>query len=74
MPGGQLRLQGAVDIAFAAEDGQARLGGEQLCGQRAVVLVGRGEGEVDDQAARADQQMPLEAVGVLLLGRASPAR
>ena len=62
--------KGAVDVALVAQHGQPRLVGEELGGQRPVVVVGRGQGEVEDEAAMADQQVQLEAVDALLLATA----
>lgn len=48
---GQLRLQRGVEVALIAEDGQPGLVRQELGGQRAVAVVGRGEGEAEDEAA-----------------------
>ncbi len=70
--GGEQLMQGAVAVALVAQHRQPGLVAEQLLGQRAIGVVGGGQGEIEDEAAPADAQVQLEAVDGLLLGGHPP--
>lgn len=64
--------QGTFAVALVSGNNQPRLVGEQLRYQRAIVMIGRGQGEVEDKPDAGDEQTQFEATEVLFLGWAMP--